>query len=101
MGRLTIYFIKINNAFTPNSDGINDYWTIENLDKMDNISLMITDRYGNKVFESQNKNSLVWDGSHHGRSLPTSTYWYSVTWFDPVTQKNEQRQGWILLKNRN
>lgn len=97
----TIYFIKINNAFTPNSDGINDYWTIENLDKMDNISLMITDRYGNKVFESQNKNSLVWDGSHHGRSLPTSTYWYSVTWFDPVTQKNEQRQGWILLKNRN
>lgn len=97
----TIYFIKINNAFTPNADGINDYWTIENLDKMDEISLVIVDRYGNKVFESQNKNSLIWDGKMNGRSLPTGTYWYTVTWYDAVTAKNEQRQGWILLKNRN
>lgn len=97
----TIYFIKIHNAFSPNGDGINDTWTIENLDKMESYTIQIVDRYGNKVFESQNKNNVVWDGKSNGRALPTGTYWYNVVWFDALTQKSEQRQGWVLLKNRN
>lgn len=97
----TIYFIKIHNAFSPNGDGINDTWTIENLDKMESFTIQIVDRYGNKVFESQNKNNVVWDGKSNGRALPTGTYWYNVVWFDALTQKSEQRQGWVLLKNRN
>ncbi len=97
----TIYFIKINNAFTPNADGINDVWRVENLDQMQSVSVVIVDRYGNKVFESQNGSKVEWDGKQFGRSLPTATYWYTATWFDPVTQKSEQRQGWILMKNRN
>ena len=97
----TIYFIKINNAFTPNADGINDVWKIDNLDKMQNVSVIIVDRYGNKVFESTDNARVEWDGKQFGRSLPTSTYWYTAVWFDPVTQKSEQRQGWILMKNRN
>lgn len=96
----TIYFIRINNAFTPNSDGLNDVWTIENLDRMENVSLVVVDRYGNKVFESQGKNKIAWDGRSNGRTLATSTYWYTVTWYDALTRKNEKRQGWILLKNR-
>lgn len=96
-----IYFIKIHNAFSPNGDGINDTWTIENLDKMESYTIQIVDRYGNKVFESQNKNNVVWDGKSNGRALPTGTYWYNVVWFDALTQKSEQRQGWVLLKNRN
>lgn len=97
----TIYFIKIHNAFSPNGDGINDTWTIENLDKMESYTIQIVDRYGNKVFESQNKNNVVWEGKSNGRALPTGTYWYHVVWFDAITQKSEQRQGWVLLKNRN
>ena len=97
----TIYIIKIHNAFSPNGDGINDSWTIENLDKMESFTIQIVDRYGNKVFESQNKNNVVWDGKSNGRALPTGTYWYNVVWFDQLTQKSEQRQGWVLLKNRN
>ncbi|MCQ4034997.1 gliding motility-associated C-terminal domain-containing protein [Kaistella montana] len=97
----TIYFIKIHNAFTPNGDGINDTWTIENLDKMESFTIQIVDRYGNKVFESQNNKKFVWDGKSNGRALPTGTYWYNVVWFDTLTQKSEQRQGWVLLKNRN
>lgn len=97
----TVYFIKINNAFTPNADGINDVWSIENLDKMENISIVIADRYGTKVFESTNPAKTVWDGKSNGRELPTSSYWYVISWYDSVTQKTEQRQGWILLKNRN
>ncbi|WP_027377995.1 T9SS type B sorting domain-containing protein [Kaistella palustris] len=97
----TVYFIKITNAFTPNGDGKNDVWKIDNLDKMQQVSLLITDRYGRKVFEAANPAKAEWDGKTNGRELPTSSYWYVVSWFDPVTQKSEQRQGWILLKNRN
>lgn len=97
----TVYFIKINNAFSPNADGINDVWRIENLDKMEQISIVIVDRNGTKVFESNTPTKNEWDGKHNGRGLPTSTYWYVISWYDAVTQKTEQRQGWILLKNRN
>ena len=68
---------------------------------MESFTIQIVDRYGNKVFESQNKNNVVWDGKSNGRALPTGTYWYTVVWFDQLTQKSEQRQGWVLLKNRN
>ncbi|MGA9211803.1 gliding motility-associated C-terminal domain-containing protein [Kaistella sp.] len=96
----TVYFIKVNNAFTPNGDGKNDIWKIENLDKMEKVSIVIVDRNGTKVFESKNPNKTEWDGKNNGRPLPTSTYWYIISWYDAVTQKTEQRQGWILLKNR-
>lgn len=96
-----VYFIKINNAFTPNADGINDVWKIDNLDKMEQISIVIVDRSGTKVFESTSPNKVEWDGKHNNRALPTSSYWYVVSWYDPVSLKLEQRQGWILMKNRN
>ena len=97
----SVYFIKINNAFTPNGDGKNDFWKIENLDKMEKVSIVIVDRNGTKVFESTNPSKVEWDGKHNGRALPSSTYWYVISWYDSVTQKTEQRQGWILIKNRN
>lgn len=96
-----VYFIKINNAFSPNGDGINDVWRVENLEKMEQVSIVIVDRSGKKVFESDSPAKTDWDGKANGRTLPTSTYWYVISWFDSVTQKTEQRQGWILLKNRN
>ncbi len=97
----TVYFIKINNAFSPNADGINDVWRIENLDRMEQVSIVIADRNGAKVFESNTPSKNEWDGKHNNRALPTSTYWYVVSWYDPVSLKAEQRQGWILMKNRN
>mgnify|MGYP001795219237 CR=1 FL=1 len=69
----TVYFIKINNAFTPNADGVNDTWKIENLDKMEQVSIIIVDRDGTKVFESKNPANSEGDGKNLGRSLAHST----------------------------
>lgn len=96
----SIYTITVNNVITPNGDGYNDYWTIANLDKMENVQIVITDRYGKSVFNTADKNNLLWDGKIQGRPLPTASYWYVVKWFDSSTNKNEIRNGWILLKNR-
>lgn len=96
----TLYTIVVNNVITPNGDGHNDTWTIKNLNEMENVEIIIADRYGKTVFHSTDRNNLIWDGTYSGRVLPTATYWYVVKWFDAITQKNEIRQGWILLKNR-
>ncbi|RQP14335.1 MAG: hypothetical protein EAS48_01875, partial [Chryseobacterium sp.] len=96
----TFYVIStIPNVITPNGDGYNDTWTIPNLKEMNNVSIVIVDRYGKKVFESRDKNKLEWNGMDAGRPLPTASYWYVVKWEDPYTGQSVVRQGSILLKN--
>jgi len=96
----TVYFIKINNAFTPNADGKNDVWKIDYLDRMNDVKLTITDRFGNVMYQADSGADAAWNGTAAGQAVPTGTYWYVVSWTDPVTRTSEQRQGWILLKNQ-
>ncbi|MBU0486440.1 MAG: gliding motility-associated C-terminal domain-containing protein, partial [Bacteroidetes bacterium] len=66
--------IQIPNVFTPNGDGFNDYFIITNLEKLDNSNLMIFNRWGRKIFESDDyKNDWDGDGCSDG------TYYYIVT----------------------
>ena len=58
------------NAFTPNGDGLNDYFypIARGFDNI--VSFMVFDRQGMKIFErrnfSPNAPSLGWDGSLRG-----------------------------------
>lgn len=66
--------LNIPNVFTPNGDGINDRFVIENLDKYTANRLVISDRSGKTVFETINyKND--WDGAN----LPQGVYFYILT----------------------
>ncbi|MBT8235388.1 MAG: T9SS type B sorting domain-containing protein, partial [Bacteroidia bacterium] len=66
--------------FTPNGDGINDYWqfvpplgvTEINLD-----GIMIFDRIGNLLAQIDPL-SQGWDGTFNGRPLPANTYWFKA-----------------------
>lgn len=49
------------NAFTPNNDGTNDYWTVKGHD-LAWMKIQVFDRWGNIVFESEEVNP-IWDGS--------------------------------------
>lgn len=44
--------IKINESFSPNGDGQNETFFIENLDLYPNTSLIIYNRWGTKIYES-------------------------------------------------
>lgn len=63
------------NVFTPNNDGINDYWTLENNYTFQNCRLMIFNNIGNIVFESTGYENN-WDGTVRGTQLPVGTYYY-------------------------
>ena len=85
------------NSFTPNGDGVNDYWKLTGLDVFsDNSTLRIFDKYGNQVYQQTSNTEFVWDGKMNNRNLPTDAYWYVIIAADGRTYR-----GWILLKNRN
>ncbi|WP_051935834.1 T9SS type B sorting domain-containing protein [Salegentibacter sp. Hel_I_6] len=63
--------------FTPNGDGYNDSWNIENTDEIQILKLYIFDRYG-KLIKELTPGGEGWDGTYNGRSLPSNDYWFRV-----------------------
>ncbi len=69
--------VVIPNAFTPNGDGINDNWDIQNINAYANCSVQIFSRWGQKVFSSVGYGT-PWDGTYKGSALPSGTYYYVI-----------------------
>ncbi|MFY7965035.1 MAG: T9SS type B sorting domain-containing protein, partial [Chitinophagaceae bacterium] len=84
----------IPNAFSPNNDGKNDKWEVEDKAKILYLKANIFDRYG-KLVKTLFGNKISWDGLYNGQPLPMATYYYVLT----ITNGNlaENRGGWIQL----
>lgn len=67
----------ISNVFSPNGDGINDSWYIENIKYYPNSEVTVYNIYGNVVFTAQAYNN-DWQGTFNGAPLPDGTYYYVV-----------------------
>jgi gliding motility-associated-like protein len=90
--------VKVRNAFSPNGDGINDKWKVyEQYDCLTNISLIVFNRYGSKIFESKNYQN-DWDGNYKGKPVPDGTY-YSVIEFTLINgQKQTVRTDLTIIR---
>ncbi len=84
--------VSIPNAFSPNGDGINDAWEIENLDTYPEADLIVFNRYGQTVFSS-NGYTAAWDGKTSGTTLPSGTYFYEI---DLKTGLGNP-SGWVVI----
>lgn len=87
--RLSKVFIdstfQMPNVFSPNGDGINDIIDFS----LCNDNLIIINRWGNKVFESNNKIN-IWDGNDFsGIECKEGTYFYKFS--------NTKKSGFIQL----
>lgn len=90
------------NAITPNGDNKNDFIDYSELAYKENLSFVIYDRYGNKIFTGDKFNNYKWDGKHYDKKLVTGTYWYHINWNEPNKDKTPIKYtGWILVKNIN
>ena len=70
--------IEMTNTFTPNNDGINDFWNL-NFPNYDNLKLIILNKWGNKIVEYSGVNNYQWDGkTFDGGDLPSGTYYYII-----------------------
>ncbi len=63
------------NAFSPNGDGVNDTWVVNELALFATRQLTIVNRWGDVVYSSKNYQN-DWDGTMNGRNLPAGTYYY-------------------------
>jgi len=66
----------IPNVFTPNGDGVNDYFFIPGLDTYSENEITIINRWGNVVYEKKN-----YQGDWTGNGLPEGTYYYVLRAF--------------------
>lgn len=88
------------NAITPNGDNKNDFIDYSELAYKNNLSFVVYDRYGNKIFTGDKFNNYKWDGKHYDKKLITGTYWFHINWNEPNKEKTPIKYtGWILVKN--
>jgi len=69
---------QIPNVFTPNGDGVNDSWDFSISGFYPKGIVQIFDRWGNKVWESEEGYPQRWDGKVNGTIVPVGTYRYFV-----------------------
>jgi len=69
--------LSIANTFTPNGDGINDYWAINNIENYPAALVQVFNRYGQKVYESKGY-SKPFDGTYNGQKLSSGVYYYII-----------------------
>jgi gliding motility-associated-like protein len=71
------YNITPNNILTPNGDGENDTWIIENINNYPDNEVMIFDRTGRILLKTKNyKND--WDATINNELLIKGTYYYVI-----------------------
>ena len=86
--------LYVPNIFSPNHDGHNDGFRLRS-PQIDSLHLEIYNRWGNKIFETNNPND-AWDGTYQSKDCETGNY----VWWAEITFKNgkkEIRKGNVSL----
>jgi gliding motility-associated-like protein len=69
--------LTVFNGFSPNNDGVNDFLTIEGIEKFPNNTVSVFDVSGRELHQSKGyKNN--WDGKSNGKMLLEGTYYYVI-----------------------
>jgi gliding motility-associated-like protein len=68
------------NGISPNGDGYNDFWEIEDIDRYPDAVIEVYNRWGSLLFSAKGDtyNDNKWDGTHEGSPLPIGTYYYII-----------------------
>jgi len=64
------------NYISPNDDGKNDYWKIQNVIIYKDFSLKVFDQFGQTVYEKESNYNNEFDGKLNGKSLPDGNYYF-------------------------
>ena len=77
--------IEIYNAFSPNGDGINDVFTIRNIEFYPENEILIFNRWNQIVYKTTNYGvNNIFNGKHQmtGHLLPKGTYYYRFSYLN-------------------
>ncbi|CAI8217197.1 MAG: Uncharacterised protein [Flavobacteriaceae bacterium] len=97
--------LVVYNGVSNNGDGVNDYFEIKNINALKNNNVKIFNRWGIKVYETNNydSNGNVFRGNSNGRAtvssnehLPTGTYYYVVS-YDNDSNERVTKSGYLYI----
>ena len=89
---------EVSQMLTPNNDGVNDTWQLEDIEEYPDNEVIIVDRWGSPIFKTQgyNNENNAWDGTNqNGDPVPTGTYFYQVS--VRFASSTETKKGFIEL----
>jgi gliding motility-associated-like protein len=86
----------IPSAFTPNGDGKNDVFKPSYKCLFTNYRLNIFNRYGQRMFVSQNAD-IGWDGTSGGQQEQSGVYVWEISYTDTLTGKMVKKTGTVVL----
>jgi gliding motility-associated-like protein len=89
-------FIAVPTGFTPNNDGLNDYFYPNNALKADNLDFKVFNRWGQMVFHSRNWKDK-WDGKINGLEQPTGVYVWMLSYTHHDTGEKVFQKGTVVL----
>ncbi len=82
-------------AFSPNQDGINDYFEILGLENAERKELTIFNRWGKQIYYS-NDYQNDWDGTIHGSSIAEGVYYYILNLYNE--RGTTDFKGYFIMK---
>ena len=89
--------VIIPNVFTPNGDGENDLLTFVNVSGSETYSLTIWNRWGKKVFVTDDALNH-WDGTNkNDNSIHEGVYYYEILFTDKCSDKEQLKTGFVHL----
>lgn len=68
--------IPANNFISPNGDGVNDVFAIQNVELYANYSLVIYNESGLELYKVISNYKNDWDATYNGERLPTGVYFF-------------------------
>lgn len=91
--------ITVYNGFSPNDDGVNDVFYIENIDRFPGNTVEVYNRWGQKLAEIKAYDNVnnVWRGTVGASSqvAPSATYFYIID----LGNGTAPLKGWLELTN--
>ncbi|MBL7773005.1 MAG: gliding motility-associated C-terminal domain-containing protein [Chitinophagaceae bacterium] len=84
------------NAFSPNADGLNDYFNVISAHDFQDMQLRIYNRWGELLFTSYEK-ERGWDGKYKSKDADSGTYFYMLNYICNTTKKAMMMKGDFIL----
>lgn len=78
--------------FTPNGDGIHDFWSVKFSQIEPKMKTYIYDRFG-KLVAAFSPENPGWDGKYNGEMLPSTDYWFLI-----IRENGEHYRGHFAMK---
>jgi gliding motility-associated-like protein len=91
--------VTVHNAFSPNGDGLNDFFIIDGIENYSNNHVYIFNRYGQQLWDKPgyNNTTTVWDGkTKDGTALYAGTYFYIIE-----IDSKKPMKGWVEITSIN